>query len=283
MTRLGFHCHDLDDFDSVIVSNGLQRGEFYNFPSDALEGLKERVTGSLRAASVHAPLVKMAWHPRPPTLSFLCDVKPEKRQLTRRMIEETMPAAESFGADYVVVHFPTPCSEDGSAAGYANQREIMWESAGYLAELSGRHNIPIHIEGFGPSPFLNRETLVSIVTEFPELRICFDPGHMNIAAPRDGLDLYELAVHLAPFVGSIHVWNTRGIEDYFTYLHIPAHPSQRPEDGWADIPRLLRSILSQNTECSIIMESGTRYPGALGGHDFRDGVRWVGELVAELS
>ncbi|NQT48354.1 MAG: sugar phosphate isomerase/epimerase [Chloroflexi bacterium] len=283
MTRLGFHCHDLNDFHTVITSNGLRRGEFYNFSPEMLPELKRAVEQNGLAVSVHAPLAKTPWYPTPPTLSFLCDVEPERRNLSLRMVEETMAAAEGFGAEYVVVHFPTPCSDNGGGVEYARLQEIVWESASHLADLSQKHDMPIHIEVFGPSPFLNLDSLVEITADFPSLQLCFDTGHMNIASQRDGFDLYHFAHQLAPFVGSIHVWNTRSIEDYFTYLHIPAHPSQKPEEGWVDIPRILGLILSVNNSCSVIMESGTRYPKALGGYDFRDGVKWVEELVAELS
>jgi len=283
MTRLGFHCHDINDFDTVITSNGLQRGEFYNFPQDNLPQLKRKVEQQGLMASVHAPLVRTPWYPTPPTLSFLCDVEPERRHLSMIMVEETMALAEDFGAEYVVVHFPTPCSSNGGSADYATLREIVWESASRLVKVSEKHRVPIHIEGFGPSPFLNAESLIEITTDFPQLCLCFDTGHMNIASQRDHFDLYHFAHQIAPYIGSIHVWNTRSIEDYFTYLHIPAHPCQKPDEGWVDIPRVLDSILSANTSCSIIMESGTRYPKMLGGYDFRDGVKWVEELVAELS
>ena len=43
MTRLGFHCHDIEDFNKVITSNGLGRGEFYNFSQDKLPELKKKV------------------------------------------------------------------------------------------------------------------------------------------------------------------------------------------------------------------------------------------------
>jgi len=283
MTRLGFHCHDLDHFDTVIISNGLQRGEFYNLPSQSLPGLRKEVVQRNVAASVHAPLVKTPWYPSPPTLSFLCDVDAEKRQLSLRMIEETMDMAEDFGAEYVVVHFPTPPSNHAGGVGYAELREIAWQSALCLADMSEKHDMPIHIEGFGPSPFLNPDFLAEINRNFPCLLYCFDTGHMHIAAQRDGFDLYQFAQQLAPYVGSIHLWNNRSIEDYFDFFHIPVHPSQKPEDGWVDIALVLRLILSSNASCRVILESGVHYPEALGGHDFRDGVKWVKELVAELS
>ncbi len=283
MIRVGFHCHGLDHFEKVIISNGLQRGEFYNFPPEELPELKREVLRHNLAVSVHAPLVRIPWYPVPPTLSFLCDVDEERKQLSLRMIRETMELAQDFGAEYVVVHFPVPPSTDVSGMDYARLREIAWQGALYLAELSQKHDLPIHIEGFGPSPFLRVDFLVEVITHFPSLLYCFDTGHMHIAAQRDSFDLYQFAQQLSPYIGSIHLWNNRSIEDYFNFRHIPVHPVQKPEDGWVDITRILQLILSNNPSCRIIFESGFRYPQALGGHDFRDGVRWVKELVATLS
>jgi sugar phosphate isomerase/epimerase len=283
MTRLGFHCHDLGHLDTVIGSTGLQRGEFYNFPSQSLLQLEEEVERRSLATSVHAPLVRSPWYPMPPTLSFLCDVDESKRQLSLRMIQETMELAERFGAEYVVAHFPVPCSADGNNVDYGRLRQIAWESATRLAEMSQKHGIPIHIEGFGPSPFLSVEFLGEVMRTFDCLCYCFDTGHMHIAAQREGFDLHEFAEQLAPFIGSVHLWNNRGLDDYLSYGHIPVHPSQKPESGWVDVAPLLRSILSSNPSCCVIFESGIRYPKALGGHDFRDGVKWVKELVSGLS
>jgi len=283
MNRLGFHCHDLGQLEMVITSNGLQRGEFYHFSPHSLPELKKEVGRRNLAASIHAPLVKVPWYPSPPTISFLCDIDAEKRRLSLKMVQQTMEMAEDFGADYVVVHFPAPSSTDGSSLGYTRQREIAWQSALDLAEISEKHGLPIHMEGFGPSPFLNLDFLLEVSRNFPSLRYCFDTGHMHIAAQRDGFDLYELADQLAPCIGSIHLWNNRGIDDYLFFGHIPVHPAQKPEDGWVDIARILRLVLLRNHSCCVILESGFRYPEALGGYDFREGVKWVKRLVAELS
>jgi sugar phosphate isomerase/epimerase len=199
------------------------------------------------------------------------------------MVEETMAMAEEFGAEYVVVHFPAPSLTSTSGFSSTELREIAWQSALRLAEMSERYGIPIHIEGFGPSPFLDLDFLIEVSQHLPCLEYCFDTGHMHIASQRDGFDLYQFAERLAPHIGSIHLWNNRSIEDYFTYLHIPVHPSQKPEEGWVDIARILQLILSNNDSCRIILESGFHYPEALGGHDFRDGVAWVKELLAEQS
>lgn len=281
MSNLGFHCHGLDHLERVIVQNKLDRGEFYNFPENELDDLKREIERYNLSFSVHAPLIKTPWYVNPPTLSFLCDVDEDRRNLSFRMVCDTMETAAHFGAEYVIVHFPTPAT-DANSASYTRLREIALEGASQLSELTQKYKLPIHIEGFGPSPFLNVDFLLEVTTQLPGLRYCFDTGHMHIASRRDGFDLYHFARQMAEHIGSIHLWNSRGIDDYFTFHHIPVHPSQKPEDDWADIDRLLRLILTENPSCSIIFESGTQYPEALGNHDFREGVKWIKEIVSTL-
>jgi len=266
-----------------VLANGLRRGEFYNFPAGDLPALKRGILLYNIAVSIHSPLVRLEWYPDPPTWTFLCDVDKEKRQLTLRMVEETMELAAEFGAEYVVVHFPSPAADETGGVSHAGLREIALDSCHRLAELSQQHQISIHLEGFGPSPFLDPEFLIEVMNQFPTLRYCWDSAHMFISAQRDGFDYYAFAEQLAPYLGSIHLWNTRGIDDYLTFRHIPVHPSQTPEEGWVDIPRLLRIMNEHNSSCPIIFESVHRYPEALGNHDYRDGVKWIKELVATLS
>ena len=280
MNDLGFHCHGLDHLEEAVLSNGLRRGEFYNFPPRELPELKEEILRHKLSASIHAPLIKPGWYPDPPTWSFLCAIEEDKRQLSLRMIEETMDSAWDLEAEYVVVHFPTPPSTDVQGISYEKLREVAWNSACSLAELSHQYSIPIHLEGFGPSPFLTPYFLTEVITRLPNLRYCFDTGHLHISAQRDNFDLYRFAEQLAPYIGSIHLWNNRGIEDYLTFRHIPIHPSQKPEEGWVDIGRVLQAIILTNSSCPIIFESGFHYPESLGGYDYREGVKWVKELVA---
>jgi sugar phosphate isomerase/epimerase len=282
INNLGFHCHGIDHFDQAIVQNGLRRGEFYNIPHDELPELRRRITQHNLATSVHAPLERLSWYPSPPTFTFLCEADEGRRQLSLRMIEETMKQSHDLGAEYVVVHFPSPCSNDGEV-NYDEAFDIAWHSAELLADVSHQYRIPIHIEGFGPSPFLNVDFLTRVITEFPLLHYCFDTGHMHIQSLQFSFDLYDFARDMAPHVGSLHLWNSRGIEDYISYRHIPVHPSQKPDEGWGDIARVLQLVLSQNSECAIILESSLHYPEQLGGHDVGEGVAWVRDLISALS
>jgi sugar phosphate isomerase/epimerase len=280
MSDLGFHCNRLHHIEEGILNNGLKRGEFYNFPEQALPALKRQIIDHDLAVSIHAPLLRPDWYPDPPTWSFLCDVDKENRNLTMKMIVGTMESADEFGAQYVVVHFPTPAT-DAAGESEAKLATIAWRSCDWLAELSERRKMPIHIEGVGASPFLNAESLSQMLSQYPVLRYCFDTGHMQLASQSAGFDLYAFAEQIASYAGSIHLWNTRNGDDYQAFRHIPVHPSQDPEQGWVDIARVLK--IMGPPSYPIIFESAHQYPEALGDYDYRDGVQWVKEILATSS
>jgi len=282
MSKLGFHCHQTDILEEIIGGNGLNRGEFYNLPADDLPKLRRLIQYHNLDWSIHAPLIQLGWYPQPPTWSFLCDVDRDNRELTMKMIILTMDQAEEYGAEYVVVHFPSPTS-DASGESEAKLEEIAWRSCERLAELSFKRGIPIHIEGVGQSRLINAEFLSAVLKEYSPLRYCFDTAHAHLAALDNGFDLYDFEVGLLPYLGSIHLWNTRNRDDYLAFRHIPIHPSQRVEDGWVDIARVLHSLDPDKDSLPIIFESEPAYPEALGDYDYREGVKWVKELLETSS
>jgi sugar phosphate isomerase/epimerase len=281
MINLGFHCHQVDVLDEIIIGNGLDRGEFYNLPAEDIPELRRLIKKHSLSWSIHTPLIQMDWYPQPPTWSFLCDVDKDNRDLTMKMIGLTMEHAGEYGAEYVVVHFPSPVSDDSNESD-GKLEAIAWRSSEWLAELSFKRNIPIHVEGVGQSRLINAEFLTAVLKEYTPLSYCFDTAHANLAAIYNEFDIYEFQKQLLPYLGSVHLWNTRGRDDYVTFQHIPVHPSQGSGDGWVDIPRVLQALNTCNNILPVIFESMPSYPEALGDHDYREGVKWVKELL-EIS
>jgi len=282
MINLGFHCHQVDVLDEVIIGNGLKRGEFYNLPADDIPRLRQLIEHNKLDWSIHAPLTRLDWYPQPPTWSFLCDADADNRELTMKMITLTVDHAEEYGAEYVVVHFPSPASDE-SGENDGKLEAIAWRSCERLAELSLKRNIPIHMEGVGQSRLINAEFLRAVLKEFSPLSYCFDTAHANLAAIYNGFDLYAFKEELLPYIGSVHLWNTRNREDYLAFRHIPVHPSQSPEDGWVDIERVLRALNPDRSSLPVIFESERHYPESLGNYDYREGVKWVKELLETSS
>ena len=279
MSNLGFHCHNLDLFDEMIIGNGLSRGEFYNLDTGELPKLKRLLRRHNLEWSIHAPLIQLEWYPQPPTWSFLCDLDSDKRELTMKMITLTMEQADELGAEYVVVHFPSPTSEESDEGG-PKVEAIAWKSADRLAELSLKREVPIHIEGVGASHLINTVYLKQVLKEYsPPLRYCFDTAHTHMAEIKNGFDLYAFEAELLPYVGSVHLWNIRSKDDYVAFRHIPVHPSQTAADGWVDIARVLQIMGQAGNSLPIIFESERWYPEELGNYDYREGVQWVKKLL----
>ena len=279
MSNLGFHCHNLDLFDEMIISNGLSRGEFYNLDPGELPRLKRLLRRHSLEWSIHAPLIQLEWYPQPPTWSFLCDLDSDKRELTMKMITLTMEQADELGSEYMVVHFPSPTSEESDEGG-PKVEAIAWKSADRLAELSVKKGIPIHIEGVGASHLINAVFLKQVLKQYsPPLRYCFDTAHTHLAAINNSFDLYAFEAEQLPYLGSVHLWNIRSKDDYIAFRHIPIHPSQTAADGWVDIARVLQIMGQDSNSLPIIFESERWYPEELGNYDYREGVQWVKKLL----
>jgi len=200
-----------------------------------------------------------------------------------KMITLTTEQAAELGAEYVVVHFPSPASEESDEGG-SKVEAIARKSCDRLAELSLKRGIAIHVEGVGASSLINAVFLKSVLKEYsPPLRYCFDTAHTHLAAIQNGFDLYAFEAELLPYLGSVHLWNVRSKDDYVAFRHIPVHPSQSAEDGWVDIARVLQIMGSEANSLPIIFENEGLYPEALGNYNYGEGVQWVKKLLETLS
>ncbi len=283
MSLLGIHCNRLEHLTSRLLNLGISRGEFYNFVPDDLPVVKQFIREHDIVPSVHCPLRKAPWYPHPVTWSFLTsDVHHAERELSLHLVEQALQDAQDIGATYMVVHYPTPASDQAGEMPLDQQYAIAWDSARRLAEWSRSFGIPIHIEGFGPSPFLTPDFLREVLTTFPDLRYCFDTGHMHIAAQRDGFDCFDFLERMAPYLGSLHVWDTRGMDDYRAYHHLPVHPALKPADGWVDVARIVRTVRAVNPCAPFVLEYSGSFPAEFG-LDLVAGIEWLRDLVDSES
>ena len=279
MSPVSIHANRLEHLTERLIKLGFSRGEFYNFLPEHLPLLKEFIQAHGIIPSVHCPLRKAPWYPFPVTWSYLTtDVHHEERALSFRLVEESLRDSRDLGATYMVVHYPTPASAEAAQISADEQYSIAWSSARRLHELSESYGVPIYIEGFGPSPFLTAEFLRRVMTAFPNLRYCFDTGHMLLASQRDGLDYFGFLEDIAPFLGCVHVWNTRGMPDYHAYHHLPPHPGLRPSEGWVDMERVVATVCRANQSAVFVLEYSGTMPEEFG-LDHTEGVRWFSALV----
>lgn len=279
---LGLNVNRIEHLTEKLPSLGLKRAELFIFSRSELPEVKRQIEKQELTVSIHAPVPRPTWYPYPPTWTFLNYLDPEKRNLYVRLVDETVEAAKDLGAKYVVAHFPGPLAEEDAGADIKKLSEIAFDSAARLADISDRYDVDIQIEGFGPSPFLNIEFVAEVLTRHPRLRYCFDIAHSHLAEQRQEIDYYGFLYDLLPYLGSVHVWQSRHVDDYLSHRHIPLHPTQRPEEGWVDVERVVRLVHEKRPTIPFIMEYPGWFPEPWKDLDYREGVRWLQDIL-EIS
>jgi len=283
MDPLSIHCNRLSHLQDRLVALDFRRAELYNFKPEHLPAVKAFISERGITPSIHCPLRQAPWYPYPVTWSFLStDVHREEREMSFELIAGSLQDAVDFGAAYVVVHYPTPASPEAGQLSAREQHAIAWDSAQRLQQLSVSYEVPICIEGFGPSPFMESGFIVAVLEACPSLRYCFDTGHMALMAQRDGLDYFGFLEEVAAYVGCVHIWNTRGMEDYRAYHHLPPHPALRPADGWVDMERVVRTVRTASPEAVFVLEHSGEMPPEFG-LDYREGIAWFKSLVLDST
>jgi len=224
---------------------------------------------------LHDPLVKPADFSWP---AFTGPTEEARRRSLERL-KPTMAVAAEWHAEYVVVHIPSLVFSGDPVP----PPEVTWDmamrSGTDLESLSREFGMPILVENVGPnSTFQLLEDWERFFEAFSSLRFCNDLGHLHLLVGRTGIEPLDFTRRLAPITANAHVYNAR-LPEYQQYRHVPMHPSLSPEDGWADIPALLTTLLAGNPDCLLTFEHNVRYPG---GKDFAaEGVAWVRRLVSE--
>jgi sugar phosphate isomerase/epimerase len=172
------------------------------------------------------------------------------------LVERTLAAAASAGAAYVVVHFPTVFMPFNDGADRQLDPETYiekaLETARLLERMSRDSGVAILIENVGMNPYFYSSTHFRRLFEcVPHLRMCLDPGHAHVL-PIDE-DVYTFTEMVAPFVSSVHFYNTNNRSDTKGY-HYPPTKLQSAADGWMDLPRILKILSSDSPLDYLIFE-----------------------------
>lgn len=261
----------------TLTEYGLRQLEIGFFDAQSLPLVMEFVRREGLAYGFHDPL------PRPPSFDhpFLTDPDEEKRTTTLGSLRKTLETAVNYKALYVVGHLPSVLLHPRLGLDEERIMALAQDSCSRLAFWSEEAGIPILLENVGPNPYFYRaESFFGVFQAYPALRFCLDIGHLHLTALHTGLDPCDFAERLSPYTDLIHVYNATR-ETYHLYHHLPAHPSQRPEEGWADIPNILRSALSKTLSCTIVFEHTPQYPADKA--FIAEGIEWVKELALTIK
>lgn len=258
-----------------LLVPGISQVELGFFRLGDLPVLREFLADTRLPFGIHEPLVKeadFAW-PR------FTGPDEGERQRSLQRLERTLAVAADWGAAYVVVHLPSVMLPGAPEQSETEVWEMARRSGEALAVLSERYRTLLLIEDVGPNRYFQTAAhYQQFLAEYPRLRFCLDIGHLKLLAIRTGIEPLRFATILAPLTATVHLYNAR-LPEYQEFHHVAAHPSLRPEDGWADVPAVLQAVLSVNPACTLVFEHNLYYPG--GATFAAEGMRWVQRLVTE--
>ncbi len=263
--------------EASYLHRGLRHVEFFDYPPNDMVELKstyeEMAAKGHKGLSFHAPMPRPVFFPYSGVTCFFLNDKPEHRELSFQLIENTLQHAQDWDADYIVTHL-TYGKTDTSDPDKAKQ--LARDTCERFASLSSNYCVPINIEFAAyTTAFNDPEQFIELVSQHEELGICIDTGHTMFGAQIHKRDYFDDIEILAPHTRSMHLWNTR----CKTYDHIPLHPSQSPQDGWIDIEKTLEIVLSKNPNSTIVFE----YPVAEVTPDIQEGYDWIENMVKRIT
>jgi sugar phosphate isomerase/epimerase len=258
----------------VLLSAGFRQLEIGFWEESSLPSVMDFCRREELSYGFHHPLPKPSSFDYP----FLTDPDEDRRRTTLASIRRTLDTATEYAALYVVAHLPSVIFHPLPEMDEARIVALAHDSCAQLASWSEASGIPIVLENVGPNPYFHRaQDFLNILEAYPALRFCLDIGHLHLTTFHSGIDPYEFAAQLSPYTWLIHIYNAT-LEMYRRYHHVPVHPSQRPEEGWADVEGLLERALAGTRTCTIVFEHTPQYPAS---ETFvKEGIDWVRELVS---
>ena len=264
-----------------ILHKGLGRVEAFDFAREGLGQLRSILnnlhTEGTGSFSFHAPVPRPEYFPFSGVTSFLLNEDPANRQLSLRLLEDTLKQAREWGAEYVVCHLTYRLADT------QDERKAMRlaeQACHRLAEMSRSYSVPIHAEFTSYSNAFHKPSqFIEMVGAHPELGICIDMGHAFLGAQQRNRNYLKDIEALAPHARSMHLWNARDFEHYKKHGHVPLHPSQRPQKGWIDVERVLEVVLSASEGVNIIFE----YPAKEVTREVQEGFDWAKGIVDRFN
>jgi sugar phosphate isomerase/epimerase len=266
---------DLEELDHLLELGDFRKLEIGFYDEDLLPVVMDFATSSGLTYGFHDPLPRLPSDDYP----YLTDPDDEKRWRTLDSMYRTMQTAVQYGAEYVVGHIPSVIWETSPTLSEEKIVALAHNSCDLLSSWSGESGIPFVLENVGPNPyFFHFDAFVGVMEAHPRLEFCLDIGHLHLMSIYAGFDSLEFCAALAPYTTIVHIYNATP-EMYRKYHHVPVHPSQIPEEGWADVPAVLDCILAgAEKDVTMVFEYSPGYP--VDDEFLKEGIESVRSTVA---
>lgn len=233
------------------LNRGVGRLEAFDWAAERLDELRARLGAAALPFGLHTPLFRPAGYPHGPEAVFYLSDDAGERRRAWEMLETTLAHASRWGAEYAVTHL----AWGQDAAGERRALALAAEAGERLAAMASEANVPVFVETGGyTGHFHTAAQYAALAASDARLGLCIDIGHSRLVAETRGRSFWDDLEVLAPQARSMHLWNTRGLDDYRRHHHVALHPAQRPEDGWIDVERALETVLRHNPDCALVFE-----------------------------
>ena len=264
----------LSQLSNLIALGDFRKLEVGFYDEETLPQVMEFASRRDLSYGFHDPLPRLPEYDYP----FLTDPDEAKRWRTLDSMYRTMQTATRYGAEYVIGHIPSVIWEPRPALTEEKILQLAHSSCDQLSAWSKESGIPFVLENVGPNPYFFRvSAFVEVLEAHPRLQFCLDIGHLHLMSIYAGYDSLRFAAELAPHTSIVHIYNATP-EMYRRYHHVPVHPSQRTEEGWADILAILDCVQQYATEgLTFVFEYSPQYPAS--DEYVREGIEWVKEWV----
>jgi sugar phosphate isomerase/epimerase len=247
------------------------------YPEDRLDVVLAYVDKLGLSYGFHDPL---PWHPRWQWPS-LTDPDASEQARSLGVMAHTLETASRHNARYALTHFPSVHFEPVERWSRERALEAGHEVAATLARWADERGVPILLENVGPNPYWDAAAWQEIFRTYAPLSFCLDVGHLHLDTGGQRDENRAFVDALAPFTRQVHVYNATR-EAYQAFHHVPAHPEQRPDDGWIDLPELLGIVVERRAgPVRFIFEHTPQYPVD---EDYvRAGMDWIREITGGRS
>jgi len=267
---------DLSQLSDLVALGNFRKLEVGFYDEETLPRVMDFASRQGLTYGFHDPLPRLPEDGYP----FLTDPDEEKRWRTLDSMHRTMQTAVHYHAEYVIGHIPSVLWEPRPALTEEKILQLAHNSCDQLSSWSGESGIPFVLENVGPNPyFFEVSAFVGVLEAHPRLQFCLDIGHLHLMSIYAGYDPLSFATELAPHTTIVHIYNATP-EMYRKYHHVPVHPSQRAEDGWADVLAIIGCV-QQNTrnDLTLVFEYSPQYPAS---EEFlKAGIEWVRDAVSQ--
>lgn len=258
-----------------FLAHDIERVEVGRISSRHYKKLRRFLESHPYSFGVHAPL------PRPGNHHGLTHGRfhQKKRQKLLRLAQETYAEADRLGAGYIIFHLPLYNEESIanllSRRGVREVQETIMADCQFLRQLMRPGGPPIYLEiMFLDHQAMTIDFLKNVLHTF-NFGLCLDVGHFQGSMHRfPNRRLLDLINVFLPYVRTVHLYNTQG---YKGHEHRPPHPSQKPEEDWIDLPRVLSVLRRSRPDCLYVLEYARKH--AQDERYLEEGLDWIKQLL----